>query len=216
MLQQSEIVIGDRRYPVNAGELRAIHAVGRLVLACGRGSKALDRVQLPTRGEVLQFWTFGARVSRTAGDMASASWFETRLQAATAKHAPPPDPARAPAVPNLLAPAESTPKPPREPLVNARELAHILGVPLGLVHRKSAEGVLPRHKIGHRTVRYDVAEVRLALQAPRRTPAPQPPIPRRRIVEPGPVHDLPAYDWPPRKPPDATLARADRRGAGRS
>ena len=137
MLQQSEIVIGDRRYPVNAGELRAIHAVGRLVLACGRGGKALDRVQLPTRGEVLQFWTFGARVSRTAGDMASASWFETRLQAATAKHAPPPDPARAPAVPNLLAPAESTPKPPREPLVNARELAHILGVPLGLVHRKS-------------------------------------------------------------------------------
>ena len=102
---------------------------------------------------------------------------------------------------------------PSSPLVDANTLAAILGLKLGQVYRLSAAGRIPRYKVGHRTVRFDLDEVRAALRASAATPAA--PLHRRRdaslLVSP-PVQDLPRYDWSSSLPADATLASADRRG----
>jgi excisionase family DNA binding protein len=44
-------------------------------------------------------------------------------------------------------------------LIDARELAEHLGIKLGLVHRLSSDGRIPRYKLGHKTVRFRLCEV---------------------------------------------------------
>lgn len=86
-------------------------------------------------------------------------------------------------------------------LLTAQELAGHLGVSVSQVQRLSAQGKIPRYELGHRTIRYDLAEVRAALAAsgaPRAAPtAPAPPPTRPRRPPPAPplTRDLPPYDW---------------------
>ncbi len=102
-------------------------------------------------------------------------------------------------------------------LIDAHELARLLNVTVGLIRRMTCEGKIPAHKLGHRTVRYDLANVLAALG--RNAPEPPPAAPRPRpvpCVAPVLLSDLPAYDWSTSPPPDATLLSADRRGSGAS
>lgn len=58
-------------------------------------------------------------------------------------------------------PDDHHPKVPRcpacglSPLMDAKQLAEFLSIPVGLVYRLSSEGRIPKVKIGHRTVRFD-------------------------------------------------------------
>lgn len=98
-------------------------------------------------------------------------------------------------------------------LVDASTLAANLGLTLGQVYRLSASGRIPKYKAGHRTVRFDLEEVRAALRASPASPTP-PALRRREVSLPAspPVHDLPRYDWSSSMPVGATLPSADRRG----
>lgn len=98
-------------------------------------------------------------------------------------------------------------------LVDASTLAANLGLTVGQIYRLSASGRIPKYKAGHRTVRFDLEEVRAALRASPASPTPL--LPRRReAASPAspPVHDLPRYDWSSTMPAGATLPPADRRG----
>lgn len=95
---------------------------------------------------------------------------------------------------------------PTPAFLNARQLAEHLNVTIGFVRRKTCEKKIPSRKLGHRTVRYDLAEVLAALGhgAPEPPPAAQHrrPVPR---VEPTVLCDLPTYNWSPSPPPDGTV-----------
>ncbi len=86
-------------------------------------------------------------------------------------------------------------------LLTAQELARHLGVSVSQVQRLSAQGKIPRYELGHRTIRFDLAEVRAALAAsgaPSSAPPPPAPLParsRRSPPTPPPTRDLPPYDW---------------------
>ncbi len=104
---------------------------------------------------------------------------------------------------------------PAPAFLNARQLADHLNVTIGFVRRKTCEKKIPSRKLGHRTVRYDLAEVLAALG--QSAPEPPPAAPHRQPVPrvaPVLLSDLPAYDWSTSPPPDATLPSADRRGSG--
>ena len=101
----------------------------------------------------------------------------------------------------------------RAVFVSAPQLAAHLGVSLGQVHRLSASGKIPRVKLGHRTVRFDLAKVLAALAAPNEQDAMHPVARSPRRTSPDrPVCDLPAYNWSSPMAADGTLPSADRRG----
>lgn len=101
----------------------------------------------------------------------------------------------------------------RTSLVTAVQLAAHLGVSLGQIHRLSAAKRIPRVKLGHRTVRFDLEKVVAALGQTVEPPTVLRPTRAAQgvQVEP-PVRDLPAYDWSPPKVLDGTLPPAERRG----
>lgn len=100
---------------------------------------------------------------------------------------------------------------PCRPLLNPKELAEHLGVTLGLVYRMSSDGRIPKVRIGHRTVRFDLDAVLARLQdgspVPQDRPTPRIPVQPR---EP----DLPEYDWSsqPSPHPRGKKSVADRHG----
>ena len=98
-------------------------------------------------------------------------------------------------------------------LIDAGTLAASLGLTVGQVYRLSAAGRIPKYKAGHRTVRFDLEEVRVALRTSAASPAP-PPGRHRGVPPPAspPVRDLPAYDWSSPMAADGSLPPADRRG----
>lgn len=83
-------------------------------------------------------------------------------------------------------------------LLTAEQLAARLNLSVQQVHRLSASGRIPRYKLGHRTVRFNLDEVLAALQAPASTPARPAQRPERAPKarpELQPRSDLPSYDW---------------------
>ena len=92
----------------------------------------------------------------------------------------------------------SDPTQPRR-LIDAKELAQHLGISESAVYRKSAAGLLPRYKIGHRTVRFDLDEVRSML---RESTAPQPEHRARPPSNNRNAHakPLPTFSWTAEKP----------------
>ena len=90
----------------------------------------------------------------------------------------------------------------QNPLVDAAELARILGVTPEQVLRLGRQGRIPRVVVGRRTVRFDVDQVLVALAAPVAAPQePSLPAQRRRGA---PARSgqadrvqapLPRFDW---------------------
>lgn len=80
-------------------------------------------------------------------------------------------------------------------LVDAQELAKLLGVNVNVVYRLSGTNRIPRYRIGHRTIRFDYEEVKAAL----RLEAKQAYSPVVRQVPKD--ASLPSYDWSASKIP---------------
>jgi excisionase family DNA binding protein len=96
--------------------------------------------------------------------------------------------------------------------LTAAELARHLRVPIGQVYRLSSSGQIPKIKIGHRTVRFDLEAVLEALSESTESSSPgrrRPKIPPSERTE----APLPPYDWSPQPSPRRRGRRsvADRR-----
>ncbi len=86
---------------------------------------------------------------------------------------------------------KATRPPPGSGVLTAQQLARHLQVPLSMIRRMTSDGRIPAMRLGHRTVRYDLDEVRAAL----RTPSASPPRTRQSPPEPTSETPLPHYDW---------------------
>jgi len=88
------------------------------------------------------------------------------------------------------------PATPMKSLIDAADLAVHLGITVNAVYRLSATGRIPRYKVGHRTVRFDLLEVLAALKGPAEEQVDVPTAGRARPPRAQPPSTaLPSFDW---------------------